>query len=214
MLHTLKDNVQRIQYAVSADSQSRRQKLLPQNRPFTVVANDCWGAEVYKDFGLPFDTPFIGLFVPGSCFMKLVSDFKQIVTSPIRFTKESRFERDPDFIDKGYPIGILADDIELHFLHYDSEADAASKWSRRVERIVFDRLFFKISADGKYPFTDEEVRRFGELPIPRKLVLTRRSFPDVACAVSVPADDYLENGKLMYERTHKYVDMATWLNQP
>jgi uncharacterized protein (DUF1919 family) len=212
MLHTLKDNVQRIQYAVSTESQSRRQRLLPENRAFTVVANDCWGAEVYKDFGLPFETPFIGLFVPGPCYLKLVTDFQPIVTSPLRFTKDSRFERDPANVQKGYPIGLLDDDIEIHFLHYNSEAEAASKWSRRVDRIVYDRLFFKISADGNFPFTDDEVRAFDALPLARKLILARRSIPGVSSAVTIP--DFLDDGKLMYERTHKYVDIAAWLNQP
>jgi uncharacterized protein (DUF1919 family) len=177
-----------------------------------MVANDCWGAEVYKDFGLPFESPFIGLFVPGPCFIKLASDFRRVVTSPLRFTNESRYERNPDIAKKGYPIGLLDDDVEIHFLHYDSEAEAKSKWDRRVSRIAYDRLFFKISADGNFPFSDEELRTFDALPLARKLILTSRSLPDVSCAITTP--DFLTDGKLMYERTHKYIDMAEWLNSP
>ena len=213
MIHNLKENLQRLQYASKSDSQGRRLRLLPENRRFTVVANDCWGAEVYKDFGLPFETPFIGLFIAGPCFIALCEDFERIVTSPLRFASKSKY---PDVMikqeSKKFPIGILDDGVEIHFLHYATEAEAADKWARRVERIAYDRLFFKISADSDFPFTDDELRRFDALPYARKFIFTTRTLPDVKCAITTP--DYLRDGKLMYERTHTYVDMAAWLNEP
>jgi len=211
MLQGIKENIQRFQYASNGDSQSRRARLLPENRHFTIVANDCWGAEVYKDFGLPFESPFIGLFVAGPCYIKLVEDFRRIVTSPLRFTAHSRYPVAMEMqAKKKSPIGLLADDVEIYFLHYETEAEAASKWNRRVERINWDRLFFKISADSLFPFTDDELRRFDALNTSRKFIFTTRSLPDVKCAITTP--DYLKDGKLMYERTHQYVDMAAWLN--
>jgi hypothetical protein len=77
-------------------------------------------------------------------------------------------------------------------------------------RINWNRLFFKISADSQFPFSDDELRRFDSLPTSRKFIFTTRSLPDVKCAITTP--DYLKDGKLMYERTHRYVDMAAWLN--
>jgi len=211
MLHGIKDNLQRFQYAANAESQMRRSRLLPENRSFTIVANDCWGAEVYKDFGLPFETPFIGLFVAGPCYITLVENFRRIVTSPLRFTSRSKYPIAMELQEKKRnPIGLLDDDVEIYFLHYETEAEAASKWHRRVERINWDRLFFKISADSQFPFTDDELRRFDSLPTSRKFIFTTRSLPDVKCAITTP--DYLKDGKLMYERTHRYVDMAAWLN--
>ncbi len=209
----VKDRVQRFQYATNTASEERRSRLLSQNRAFTMVANDCWGAEVYKDFGLPFDSPFIGLFVPGPCFINLVENFERIVTSKLRFMTDSKYPKNPDYPDDHrYPIGSLQDDVEIHFLHYKSADDASEKWNRRVKRIHWDRLFFKISADGRFAFTDDELRRFDALATPRKLILTSRDLPDIKCAITTP--DFLVDGKMMYERTHKYVDMPDWLNQP
>jgi len=207
----LKTEVQRLQYAVSAESRERRRRLRPEVQPFTIVSNDCWGAEVYKDLGLPFTTPFIGLFIAGPCYMRMVSDFKRIVQSPLRFIEKSKY---PDVVPiqerRPHPTGLLDDDVEIHFLHFDSQHDAATKWNKRVERIAYDRSYFKISADSDMPFSDAELHAFDALPHRHKLVLTKRTLPTVSCAVTIP--EYIGDGKLMYDVSMKYFDIVEWLN--
>ena len=211
VLNGIKSEVQRLQYAASPESRKRRRRLRPEVVPFTIVSNDCWGAEVYKDLGLPFTTPFIGLFIAGPCFTRLVSDFKRIVESPLRFIETSRY---PDVVPiqqrKPHPTGVLDDGVEIHFLHFDSEHDAATKWNKRVERIAYDRSYFKISADSDMPFTDAELQTFDALPHRHKLVLTKRTLRSVSCALTIP--DYNGDGKLMYDVSMKHFDIIDWLN--
>jgi len=46
------------------------------NRNFTIVSNNCWGGEVYRGFGLPYQTPFVGLFLFPACYIKLLKNLK------------------------------------------------------------------------------------------------------------------------------------------
>ena len=211
MLHGIKDNLQRFQYAANAESQVRRSRLLRENRSFTIVANDCWGAEVYKDFGLPFETPFIGLFVAGPCYITLVENFRRIVTSPATLYQSIKVSNsNGDAGEKEKPNWALRRRTWRYtFFTTKRRPKPHPSGIDVLERINWDRLFFKISADSQFPFTDDELRRFDSLPTSRKFIFTTRSLPDVKCAITTP--DYLKDGKLMYERTHRYVDMAAWL---
>ena len=56
----------------------------------------------------------------------------------IRDVKSRKDRRDDD------PVGIL-EDIELHFLHYNSEIEAKNKWNRRKKRINYSNILFKFS---------------------------------------------------------------------
>jgi len=69
-----------------------------------------------------------------------------------------------------YPLGILGDDVEVHFLHYATWEEALEKWGRRTARIRWDRLFIKFG-DQNESSTDL-VRRFLVLPFERKVCLT------------------------------------------
>ena len=43
-----------------------------------------------------------------------------------------------------YPVAKLGD-IEVYFMHYHSEEEAAEKWYRRIKRINPDHMIFKLS---------------------------------------------------------------------
>ncbi|NVO85925.1 DUF1919 domain-containing protein [Hymenobacter terrestris] len=51
------------------------------NRNFTLFSNDCWGAEVYKYFNLPYNTPFVGLMVMAPCYVQFLQTLSTIWTS-------------------------------------------------------------------------------------------------------------------------------------
>ena len=107
------------------------------NKNFTIISNNCWGGFVYQKFGLEYMTPFIGLFIFAPDYIKLLNDFENLIFSKVSFIepKSSRYIQEILVDDKlpKYPIGILNNDIEIHFLHYKSEKEALEKWNRRIK---------------------------------------------------------------------------------
>jgi uncharacterized protein (DUF1919 family) len=206
-----KGALQRLSSLVRLDSYARRSRLRVPD--FTIISNDCWGAEVYKDFNLPFKTPLVGTFVVGPCFMRLIADCLRILRSPMSFATESRYAyvRESKARLGYFPTGLLDENkVEIQFLHYKSDADALAKWNRRVKRVVEDRLFFKLSGD-KDELTDDDYRVFDMLPLKHKIALSKRPHPGLKSVVHIP--DWHHDGKLMYERSLRHFDVTGWLNE-
>lgn len=167
---------------------------------FSVVANDCWAAEVYKRLGRPFNTPFIGNFVFGPDFTRLVTNLDRCLREPLKMGVSSRYVPSPT-----YPVGAIGDDVEIHFLHYTTSTEALDKWQRRLERFDWDAVRVKVSA-GKDLIDDatlEAVRcRAGGL------VLCRRAL--VEGDIEVPR--YTDNGRALFRRSIRRFDLVDWLS--
>lgn len=208
MASELKDSIQRFMADVRPAVWARRRRL--RNRDFAIVSNDCWGAEVYKDLGLPYATPLIGTFVVAPCFVQLARNPKRLLQSDLRFTPRSKYAYydAKRAAERPYPIGVLGDAVEIHFLHYASDEEARTKWYRRLERTNLDRLFFKFSLDND-PFPcSEELRTFAALPI-RKVIFSKENHR-VDGVVRIPS--YVVDGKSMYLRSLPHFDVVRWLN--
>ncbi|GIU70317.1 MAG: hypothetical protein KatS3mg002_1553 [Candidatus Woesearchaeota archaeon] len=175
------------------------------NKDFTVISNDCWGAEIYKDTNLPYLTPFVGLMIMAPCYIKLLQNLELLKTEPLKFTENSKY---PLNISKKYPIGLIKD-IEIHFLHYADEAEAASKWERRVKRMNWDNLFIKF--DGSKDFaTPELVKKFDELPYKNKICLVNEKEAHLNSVIKI--SEWNPDGKLMYRFCQKEFDVINWIN--
>jgi uncharacterized protein (DUF1919 family) len=143
----------------------RRTKLL--RTDFAIVANNCWGGEFYKYFDLPFNSPFLGLFLYPDCFIQLLENWDKVDLQKISIGHNSIYKKEP----LSYPVGILETGIEIHFLHYHSLEEAESKWKRRAERLKsirdHSRLFFRFcDRDGA---TDAHFARFEALNFQHKI---------------------------------------------
>ncbi|UOQ55175.1 DUF1919 domain-containing protein [Hymenobacter cellulosivorans] len=188
----------------------RREQQQLHNRDFTVISNDCWGAEVYKHFDLPFNTPFIGLMLMAPDFIELLRNPRYYLSQPLVFQEKSRY----DMINElqkthkhPFPVATLGDKVELQFLHYHSQEEAAAKWPRRVERINWDNL--RVKFDGSKDFaTPELVREFTKLPY-QKLLLLEKPVAGVPEGVLVP--DYTTNGMELFRRSLSHFDLLNWL---
>jgi uncharacterized protein (DUF1919 family) len=186
-------------------------------RYFTVVSNNCWGADLYPALGMRYLTPFVGLFIKPECYLRLLQDFRGILTQRLGFKKTSHH---PEVNQLrltqrlSYPIGSIGDDVEIHFMHYKSEEEALTKWNRRVLRISPDdeRLFIKF-CDTDSPSTDQ-LRKFDSLPYVHKVCFVGKPCPDVHCAF--PVRKYESAGHvldLQLLRQYRDVfDIAGWLN--
>lgn len=131
------------------------------NKDFTIVNNNYWSGFVYQKFGLEYRTPFIGLFIFTPDYIELLKNFKELIFKKLRFIdfNESKYyeqiTKNKNYHE--YPIAIIGNNIEIHFLHYKSESEAEEKWKTRVKRINFNNILFKLSEDNLCRYEDMKI---------------------------------------------------------
>ena len=182
------------------------------NGDFTIISNDCWGAEVYRHLGRPYNTPFVGGFLFAPCYLTLLKDLRGYLTGPVEFTKVSRYESVNEDRSSGrapaYPIAVLGGDVEIHYNHY-SEEEAREKYERRAQRVNYDNLFVKTSTE-KELWDTELLQEFDALPYARKVCLAGRDYPSVRCAKKIRW--YTTNGTALFSICLPQFDLVGWLN--
>jgi uncharacterized protein (DUF1919 family) len=150
-----------------------------QNTTFSIFANNCAAGFIYQDAGLEYRTPTIGLFFHSPCYIKLLKNFNS-VNDTLKFVKKSKYESTNNLRGNSnnfYPIAIIGDDIEIHFLHYKSNEDAKDKWARRLSKMNYENLLFLFSA--REFVTDEIIREFCGLPFSNKICLSANEYKDL-----------------------------------
>jgi uncharacterized protein (DUF1919 family) len=90
-----------------------------------------------------------------------------------------------------YPVGVLGDGIELHFLHYQSAADALQRWRERKARMNPGNTLFKFC--DRLVDDPALIERFCALPFKHKVCFTRTRYPfkDAYCNVPFDVKRYL-----------------------
>lgn len=182
---------------------------------FSIISNNCWGTFIYKKFNLQYQSPFINLFIFSEDYFELLENFTPQLLESIRFIEHE----DSKYIDRlkerghfrlHYPIGIIGDSIELHFLHYEDKEDAKRKWEERVKRINYDKLLFKFSdSEGA---SDDMIRQFDALQFKNKICFAANPFADCHSVIHIPR--FLGMGKVQDEWKHseKYYNLSALLN--
>jgi uncharacterized protein (DUF1919 family) len=183
------------------------------NRKFTLIADDCWGGELYHALNLEYTTPFIGLYVPASHFIKLIKNLKHYMAAPLEFIEDSPHRCDEN---PGYPIGLLDKEIEIHFLHYYSKKDAEEKWTKRKFRICWDNLFFKI--DLERGITPEDITEIQKLNT-NNIILFGKEGSAIEKIEALKQhkrafyfENWINNGIINFENTIDDIDCIGWLN--
>lgn len=186
------------------------QRIYP-NRDFVIVSNNCWGAEIYKRLNKAYNTPFIGLYLYGPDYLKLLQNFDSYLNSDLQFIEKSKWTTDS----LDYPIGIL-NDVEVHFMHYKDKEEAYTKWSRRLKRMKETSsekdYYFKI-CDRDYA-NFEIISAFHKLPFPNKLSFGVEDL-DIDNHIKIEETknkNKLPDGVKLYRVSHKYIDVLEWVN--
>lgn len=162
----------------------RRRKLV--NRSFTIISNNCWGGFIYQRYNLPYKSPFLGLFIPAPCYIDLLENLKTYMNMPLRFIpiKQSKYYSRIDTGKRIYPIGVLGENIEIHFLHYKTPQEAKDKWEQRKQRIDLNNMLVKFSEIDCC--TAELVYRFDKLPFKNKICFAVNSYPTLSSLIAYP----------------------------
>lgn len=189
----------------------KRQKHI-NNKDFSIICNNCWAGYVYRRFGIPYLTPTVGLYFFPEDYIKLCSDIKGYMEKHLDFIPytESKYK---DIIESrkqtNVPIARLGD-IEIVFLHYATEEEAAEKWYRRAERINYDNLIFKFS---KMDYcTDELLKLFDEFDFNKKICFVpKKCNVDIKCGIRLKdaKGEVIDNDTLKYSN---YINLVNMIN--
>lgn len=183
------------------------------NRDFTIIADNCWGNFLYQDFGIEYQSPFVGLFIFSPDYLLLLENFDERMKCELQFIPAESSKYKNQLVTwktlGKYPIALLGPDCEIHFLHYHSEEEARSKWNRRRVRINKENMLVKFC--DRDLCTPELIKRFDALPFKNKICFTAKPY-DYKSVVALSH----EKGKEMVENEWKHykkdVDIKEILN--
>jgi uncharacterized protein (DUF1919 family) len=191
-----------------------RKKVI--RKDFTIISSNCWGSKIYQDMGIQYRTPFVGCFVYAPCYIRLLKNLNEYLFSDLSFVKESKYPISNALrkeYGNFYPIGVLKNDVEIHFIYSSNEKEAESKWNRRINRVNMENLF--ISFTDRDLCTESILEEFDNLPYPQKVVFTAKNYPHIKSSVWIRecrndpfVPDLFTNAYLF----KKYFDVTDWLN--
>ncbi|MFG1497422.1 DUF1919 domain-containing protein [Saccharospirillum sp. HFRX-1] len=174
---------------------------------YTIISSNCIGGSIYKDFNLPFNSPTIGSFIHGQDFVRFCSRLSYYLSLDLVEITVSKWVGAVS-----YPVGLL-EDVEIHFLHYESFESAKIKWERRRARVGYENLFF-IMTDRDFS-TYKDMKDFDRLD-GKKLLFS--SVPHQEISSLVYCAKYRKAGQVggmlpLFMEYSDYVDIVNWLDE-
>lgn len=167
----------------------KRKKLINIDE-FTVISNNCWGANIYQSYGISYKSPTIGMYIMPNDYIKFIGNLRYYMGLKLDFVKpkESKHYNELSYQSNfgSYPVGKL-DDIELMLLHYTSEEEAYEKWTKRCKRINWDKIILKFN--DQYNCKDKHIRMFDELDHKNKIFFSSKKHADIKSQI------YIEQAK-------------------
>jgi len=194
----------------------RKDRARLKNTNFVLISRNCWGGQAYQWLGLPYNSPFVGLFLFGPCYMKLLRDFDRYMNMELAFIPKSKY---PDAYNN-HPIGVL-DDVEIHFQHYENIDEAREKWNRRKKRmfeVSKDNYFFTIC--DRRGINANDFGEFHRMTFKNKLSFSFHKIEDLKNSQHLKFIQDLSKkkgrppkGKKRFKLSFLYFDLVHWLNE-
>jgi len=191
----------------------RRKRLNGGGNSFTIISNNCWAGHVYRYFGLPYNTPTVGIYFFADDYIRFVSSLHEYLNKDLKMIslKESihyqeimsgRHDR------SNTPIGRIGD-VEIVFLHYKTDDEALTKWNRRKSRMNMDNLIVKMSEMNGC--TLEHLKAFDRLPFDKKFVFTTK---DYGLDTQIIFKEYMDSESVKNDTSkfRKYVNLENLIN--
>ncbi len=180
------------------------------NKQFVIISNNCWGAEIYRSLGLEYNTPFVGLFIYGPDYLKLLKRLDYYLSLELCFTKKSNWTGSA----MNYPIGKL-EDIEIHFVHYINKEEAKTMWERRLTRMqkVKNRNNYYLKICDRDLASTDIIKGFHKLPYKNKISFGISKM-DNDCHIVIKENEEnktVPQGLVLYNISHNYVDIFKWV---
>lgn len=163
----------------------KKRKLLI-NSNFSVISSNCIGGMMLHDLGLPFNSPFVNLYLNANDFIKYLKDMKYYNSQEL--CEGEKTEK--------YPVGYLKD-IKIHFVHYKNFQEAKTCWYRRLKRINYSNMYI-IHTDRDASSQLQQLKEFDNLPYKHKVVFTHLKMPNIKSAYYIKGfENDLQVGNLI-----------------
>lgn len=194
----------------------RKKRLIKDD--FSIISNNCWGGITYEWYGLEKRSPTVGMWFFADDYLKFVSNLNYYLSYDIEvfpMNESRRYQEIKSLQATECPIGKIAEDIEVVFLHYKDPQIAADKWNRRRKRVNFDNLVVKFS--NMNGCTPEMLQLFDNLSIgnysAKKIMFINKPDQNLKCGAYYPG---FENEEQIGNDTYffnKYIDLTRFLNE-
>lgn len=181
------------------------------NPQFTIISNNCWGGHVYRYFGMPYNSPTVGLYFFTDEYIKFLSRLKEYIEMDLKFIPcyQSKYYKELVKRKETNKIIGLLGDVEIVFLHYKTEAEAIVKWKRRCSRIQWNHLIVKMTEQNLCSLS--ALQAFDRMPFDVKMVFTSNNY---SLQSQVIFGDYFGKKEVSNDTLHfrKYVDLVKLIN--
>ena len=189
----------------------KRVPYLPQIRKLitpdtSIISSNCFAGRIMQDLGMQYNTPTLGLYFFADDYIEFLSNLKYYLTeAKLEFLDESRYPLGNERRAKWthwYPIGLLGGKVEIQFLHYHTEKEAAEKWYRRARRVNFDKLF--VIGMEQNLCTIDNIKAFDKLPFEKKIFFSTKQIG--GCSSNCYLHQFVDNGEVgdAYKHAHDF----------
>lgn len=212
LLQTKKEREDKQYAALRAPYIPQLESLL--DKDTSIISSNCFAGRVMQDLGMQYNTPTLGLYIWYPDYIDFLSNLKYYLTeAKIEFVEHSKYplgdERRKNW-KHWYPIGILGGKVEIAFLHYHTEEEAAEKWYRRASRINWNKLL--VIGMEQNLCTEDDIRAFDKLPFENKTFFSTKELPECKSncymkefANTGEAGDPYKYGHLYYKNLIDYI---------
>ena len=142
----------------------------------SIISSNCFAGRVMQDLKMKYNSPTLGLYFMYPDYIEFLSHLKYYLTeAKIEFVEHSKYklgdERRANW-KHWYPIGMFGGKVEIHFLHYHTEEEAAEKWYRRAARVNFSKLL--VIGMEQNRCTSNDIMAFDRLPFEHKWIFSSK----------------------------------------
>lgn len=186
-------------------------RSLLKNKNFTIISDDCWGGEVYRELNLPYMTPFIGCFINPEDYLHLLQNIEHHLCLPLRFIDSTKKLPNTELL---FPVALLGD-IEINFMHYKTPLEAKEKWERRLKRINLKNVFYKIDFTrpgpyGKRAYLSKDIEQWSQLCLSNSIAITDKAATPIHNSLLLYNRD--DNAVITYWRSRHKFSLIHWLD--
>lgn len=172
------------------------------NDDVSIISSNCFAGRIMQDLHIQYNSPTLGLYFWAADYIEFLSNLKHyLLEANFSFVDHSKYALGDERRNNNshwYPIGLLDNKVEIHFLHYFTEEEALEKWKKRAQRVNFDNLL--IIGMEQNLCNQKCVFDFDKLPFDNKLFFS--TYKDIQAESNM----YIQEFDSMGEVGNPYLD--------